>query len=97
MNIEMMITSLIIALRTRWRTLLLLIAIMIIVTVALVVLKLPTYRVSWVLLLPRTERSSTVNLANIGEARTTTSNAYGNVSLSPKHTYRALPCHTVQF
>jgi uncharacterized protein involved in exopolysaccharide biosynthesis len=90
MNIEMIKTSLIIALRTRWRTLLLLTAIIITATVALVVLKAPTYQASWVLLLPGTERSSTVNLDNIGEARTTTSNAYGNVSLSPKHTYREI-------
>lgn len=90
MNIEMIKTGLIIALRTRWRTLLLLIGIISIATVAIVVLKAPTYKTSWVLLLPGTERSSTVNLDNIGEARTTSSNAYGNVSLSPKHTYREI-------
>lgn len=90
MNIEIIRTSLIIALQNRWRTLLLLTALISIATVALVVLKAPTYQASWVLLLPGTERSSTVNLDNIGEARTTTSNAYGNVSLSPKHTYREI-------
>lgn len=60
------------------------------ITAMVVLLKDPTYQSSWTMLLPGTERSSTVNLDNIGEARTTTRNAYGNVSLSPKHTYKEI-------
>lgn len=90
MNIQIVKTSLVNSLRSRWRTLLLLISTIIAATVAIVLVKAPAYQASWVMLLPGTERSSTVNLANIGEARTSTSNAYGNVSLSPKHTYREI-------
>lgn len=57
---------------------------------SLILTRDPVYKTSWTLLLPGTERSSTVNLDNIGEAMTTTRNAYGNISLSPKHTYREI-------
>ncbi len=60
------------------------------VGITLVVTRDAVFKTSWTLLLPSTERSTTVNLDNIGEARTTTRNAYGNVSLSPKHTYREI-------
>ena len=49
-----------------------------------------SYKTSWVILLPGTERASTINLDNIGEARTNGSNAYGSVSISPKNTYREI-------
>ncbi len=58
---------------------------------ALIIWQTPTmYKTSWVLLLPGTERSATVSLDEIGEARTTSRNAYGNVSISPKHTYKEI-------
>lgn len=50
----------------------------------------PTYKTSWVLLLPGTERASTINLDNLGEARSNGGNAYGSVSISPKNTYKEI-------
>ena len=50
----------------------------------------PNYKTSWIVLLPGTERASTINLDNIGEARTNGGNAYGSVSISPKNTYREI-------
>lgn len=50
----------------------------------------PSYKASWVMLLPGTERASTINLDNIGEARSNGGNAYGSVSISPKNTYKEI-------
>ncbi|GAA6138768.1 hypothetical protein NBRC116583_25150 [Arenicella sp. 4NH20-0111] len=50
----------------------------------------PKFKTSWVLLLPGTERASTINLDNLGEARSSGKNAYGSVSISPKNTYREI-------
>jgi len=50
----------------------------------------PSYKTSWVILLPGTERASTINLDNLGEARSNGSNAYGSVSISPKNTYKEI-------
>ncbi len=57
---------------------------------AYLILETPSYKTSWVVLLPGTERSSTINLDNIGEARSNGSNAYGSVSISPKNTYKEI-------
>lgn len=53
-------------------------------------LESPSYKTSWVMLLPGTERASTINLDNIGEARSNGANAYGSVSISPKNTYKEI-------
>jgi len=53
-------------------------------------LEKPNYKTSWVVLLPGTERASTINLDNIGEARSNGANAYGSVSISPKNTYKEI-------
>lgn len=50
----------------------------------------PSYITSWVVLLPGTERGSTINIDNLGEARSNGSNAYGSVSISPKNTYKEI-------
>jgi len=50
----------------------------------------PKYKTSWILLLPGTERASTINLDNLGEARSNGKNAYGSVSISPKNTYKEI-------
>jgi hypothetical protein len=50
----------------------------------------PKYKTSWVVLLPGTERASTLSLDNIGEARSSGKNAYGSVSISPKSTYKEI-------
>ena len=50
----------------------------------------PGYTTSWVVLLPGTERGSTINIDNLGEARSSGSNAYGSVSISPKNTYKEI-------
>jgi len=50
----------------------------------------PSYKTSWIVLLPGTERASTINLDNLGEARTNGANAYGSVSISPKNTYKEI-------
>ena len=50
----------------------------------------PNYKTSWIMLLPGTERASTIDLDNIGEARSNGGNAYGSVSISPKNTYREI-------
>ncbi len=50
----------------------------------------PSYKTSWIMLLPGTERASTISLDNIGEARSNGGNAYGSVSISPKNTYREI-------
>lgn len=52
--------------------------------------EVPNYKASWIVLLPGTERSSTINLDNLGEARSSGSNAYGSVSISPKNTYKEI-------
>ena len=49
-----------------------------------------SYKTSWVVLLPGTERNSTINLDNLGEARSNGGNAYGRVSISPKNTYKEI-------
>ena len=56
-------------------------------SLAIVYVKLeaPKYKTSWIMLLPGTERSSTINLDNLGEARSSGTNAYGSVSISPKN------------
>ena len=53
-------------------------------------LEAPKYKTSWIMLLPGTERSSTINLDNLGEARSSGTNAYGSVSISPKNTYKEI-------
>jgi uncharacterized protein involved in exopolysaccharide biosynthesis len=53
-------------------------------------LETPNYKTSWIMLLPGTERASTISLDNIGEARSNGSNAYGSVSISPKNTYKEI-------
>ncbi len=53
-------------------------------------LETPKYKTSWIVLLPGTERASTINLDNLGEARSSGSNAYGSVSISPKNTYKEI-------
>jgi len=50
----------------------------------------PKYKTSWIVLLPGTERGSTINLDNLGEARSSGTNAYGSVSISPKNTYKEI-------
>lgn len=50
----------------------------------------PNYKTSWIMLLPGTERSTTINLDNMGEARSSGNNAYGSVSISPKNTYKEI-------
>lgn len=53
-------------------------------------LEKPSYKTSWIVLLPGTERASTINIDNMGEARSSGSNAYGSVSISPKNTYKEI-------
>lgn len=53
-------------------------------------LEKPHYKTSWVMLLPGTERASTISIDNIGEARSSGGNAYGSVSISPKNTYKEI-------
>jgi len=55
-----------------------------------VALEKPSYKTSWVLLLPGTERNSTINLDNLGEARSNGGSAYSSVSISPKNTYKEI-------
>lgn len=50
----------------------------------------PSYKTSWIILLPGTERASTISLDNLGEARSNGANAYGSVSISPKNTYKEI-------
>ncbi len=57
---------------------------------AYILLEKPKYKTSWVVLLPGTERTSTINLDNLGEARSNGKNAYGSVSISPKNTYKEI-------
>ena len=70
------------------------IAVIFLVTSTLAILntlfETPKYKTEWVLLLPGTERASTINLDNLGEARSNGKNAYGSVSISPKNTYREI-------
>lgn len=65
-----------------------------IITIALLglyfVLEKPNYKTSWIVLLPGTERNSTISLDNLGEARSSGGNAYGSVSISPKNTYKEI-------
>lgn len=56
----------------------------------MLVTETPKYKTSWIVLLPGTERASTINLDNLGEARSNGSNAYGSVSISPKNTYKEI-------
>jgi len=53
-------------------------------------LERPSYKTTWVMLLPGTERASTISIDNIGEARSSGANAYGSVSISPKNTYKEI-------
>lgn len=57
---------------------------------AYLALESPSYKTSWIMLLPGTERASTISLDNIGEARSNGGNAYGSVSISPKNTYKEI-------
>ena len=61
-----------------------------VIIVALLATETPKYKTSWVVLLPGTERASTINLDNLGEARSNGANAYGSVSISPKNTYKEI-------
>ena len=54
------------------------------------VLAKPRYETSWVMLLPGTERNSTINLDNLGESQSGSNNPYGSVSISPKNTYKEI-------
>ena len=66
-------------------------AVTIIVAVGLfLTLEKPNFKTSWVLLLPGTERNSTISLDNLGEAQSNGRNAYGSVSISPKNTYKEI-------
>ena len=67
-----------------------LLVITILVAVAYVKFEKPKYKTSWVMLLPGTERSTSLSLDNLGEARSAGSNAYGSVSISPKNTYKEI-------
>jgi len=60
------------------------------ISVLFIMLEKPKYKTSWVMLLPGTDRATTINLDNIGEARSAAKNAYGNVSVSPKNTYKEI-------
>ncbi|MCH2190332.1 MAG: hypothetical protein MK188_05350 [Gammaproteobacteria bacterium] len=62
----------------------------ILVAIAYIKLEKPKYKTSWVMLLPGTERSTSLSLDNLGEARSAGSNAYGSVSISPKNTYKEI-------
>lgn len=53
-------------------------------------LEKPSYKTSWVILLPGTDRTSTISLDNLGEARSGGANAYGRVAISPKNTYKEI-------
>lgn len=75
--------------RTKFTLLWLMVLIAVLLGVYLA-LETPSYKTTWVMLLPGTERASTINLDNIGEARSNGSNAYGSVSISPKNTYREI-------
>jgi uncharacterized protein involved in exopolysaccharide biosynthesis len=55
-----------------------------------ILLEAPKYKTSWVMLLPGTERSSTISLDNLGETRSSGANAYSSVSISPKNTYKEI-------
>lgn len=48
------------------------------------------YKSSWTILLPGTERGSSVKLDQIGEMVTNSGSAYGNISVSPKTTYKEI-------
>jgi len=67
-----------------------LLAVVVVLLGLYLVLEAPRYKTSWVMLLPGTERASTINLDNIGEARSNGGNAYGSVSISPKNTYKEI-------
>ncbi len=58
--------------------------------IAVMVFEKPKYKTSWVLLLPGTERSTSLSIDNLGEARSGGTNAYGSVSISPKNTYKEI-------
>ena len=71
-------------------TLIILFVITITLLALFVVVEKPRYKTSWVILLPGTERNSTINLDNLGEARSNGHNVYGSVSISPKNTYKEI-------
>ena len=71
-------------------TLFILLIIVVTLLGAYLALEKPSYKTTWMVLLPGTERSSTINLDNIGEARSNGGNAYGSVSISPKNTYKEI-------
>lgn len=62
----------------------------VIIAILNTVFERPKYKTDWVVLLPGTERASTINLDNLGEARSSGKNAYGSVSISPKNTYKEI-------
>lgn len=62
----------------------------VIIAVSYAKLEAPKYKTSWIILLPGTERTSTINIDNMGEARSSGKNAYGSVSISPKNTYKEI-------
>jgi len=67
-----------------------LVIILVALLAAYLIFETPSYKTSWIVLLPGTERASTINLDNLGEARTNGANAYGSVSISPKNTYKEI-------
>ncbi|NND81869.1 MAG: hypothetical protein HKN50_05500 [Gammaproteobacteria bacterium] len=77
------------ALTVRWTLLIALVVIAVLVG-GYLVLEKPSYKTSWIMLLPGTDRSATLNLDNLGESRTSGNNAYGSVSISPKNTYKEI-------
>jgi len=78
------------ALTQAWRKMVIVWLVVIVVFAGFILITPTQYQTTWVLLLPGTERNATVNLDDIGEARTTSRSAYGNVAISPKHTYREI-------
>lgn len=90
LNLSELRVLFLLALKASFKKLIILSVVIGVIALILILSRDPVYKTSWTLLLPGTERSSTVNLDNIGEAMTTTRNAYGNISLSPKHTYREI-------
>ncbi len=94
MNWKLLITLAIEAIARIKLQLLSMLAVFAILIVSYVVLEKPQYKTSWMLLLPGTERSSTINLDDVGESRSSGNNAYGRVSISPKNTYKEIALST---
>ena len=59
-------------------------------TLVCVFFSAPLYKSSWTVLLPATDRASTIKLDQIGEMVSNSGSAYSNISVSPKTTYREI-------